>query len=204
MEKTIDARGQQCPKPVIMTKKAMDEAAPGTVLLVQVDNEIAVSNLQKLAVSQNAEYASVQKGEKLYEVRITVTGEGREHPASQPAYENCCRPEENTVVVISSDKMGEGDEALGRTLMKGFIYALTQLPVPPKTVLLYNGGAKLSCEGSDSVEDLRALEQAGTAVLTCGTCLNHYGLGEKLAAGTVTNMYVIAETQAEAAKIIRP
>ena len=88
--------------------------------------------------------------------------------------------------------------------MKGFIYALTQLPVPPKTVLLYNGGAKLSCEGSDSVEDLRALEQAGTAVLTCGTCLNHYGLGEKLAAGTVTNMYVIAETQAEAAKIIRP
>ncbi|BFL48060.1 sulfurtransferase-like selenium metabolism protein YedF [Lactonifactor longoviformis] len=204
MEKTIDARGQQCPKPVIMTKKAMDEAAPGTVLLVQVDNEIAVSNLQKLAVSQNAEYASVQKGEKLYEVRITVTGEGREHPASQPAYENCCRPEENTVVVISSDKMGEGDEALGRTLMKGFIYALTQLPVPPKTVLLYNGGAKLSCEGSDSAEDLRALEQAGTAVLTCGTCLNHYGLGEKLAAGTVTNMYVIAETQAEAAKIIRP
>lgn len=204
MEKTIDARGQQCPKPVIMTKKAMDEAAPGTVLLVQVDNEIAVSNLQKLAVSQNAEYASVQKGEKLYEVRITVTGEGREHPASQPAYENCCRPEENTVVVISSDKMGEGDEALGRTLMKGFIYALTQLPVPPKTVLLYNGGAKLSCEGSDSAEDLRALEQAGTAVLTCGTCLNHYGLGQKLAAGTVTNMYVIAETQAEAAKIIRP
>lgn len=204
MEKTIDARGQQCPKPVIMTKKAMDEAAPGTVLLVQVDNEIAVGNLQKLAVSQNAEYASVQKGEKLYEVRITVTGEGREHPASQPAYENCCRPEENTVVVISSDKMGEGDEALGRTLMKGFIYALTQLPVPPKTVLLYNGGAKLSCEGSDSAEDLRALEQAGTAVLTCGTCLNHYGLGEKLAAGTVTNMYVIAETQAEAAKIIRP
>ena len=204
MEKTIDARGQQCPKPVIMTKKAMDEAAPGTVLLVQVDNEIAVSNLQKLAVSQNAEYASVQKGEKLYEVRITVTGEGREHPASQPAYENCCRPEENTVVVISSDKMGEGDEALGRTLMKGFIYALTQLPVPPKTVLLYIGGAKLSCEGSDSAEDLRALEQAGTAVLTCGTCLNHYGLGEKLAAGTVTNMYVIAETQAEAAKIIRP
>ena len=204
MEKTIDARGQQCPKPVIMTKKAMEEAAPGTVLLVQADNETAVSNLQKLAVSQNAEYASVQKGEKQYEVRITVTGEGREDSALQPADEDCCLPEEDTVVVISSDKMSEGDEALGRTLMKGFIYALTQLPVPPKTVLLYNGGAKLSCEGSDSVEDLRALEQAGTAVLTCGTCLNHYGLGEKLAAGTVTNMYVIAETQAEAAKIIRP
>lgn len=203
MEKLIDAKGQQCPKPVIMTKKAMDEAPSGTVLLVQVDNEVAVKNLQKLAASQNAEYAANQTEDGCYEVRITVTG-GQNSTSAEPAGQKGAAPQDNTVIVISSDKMGEGDEALGRTLMKGFIYALTQLSLPPKAVLLYNSGARLSCEGSDSVEDLKTLEQAGTEVMTCGTCLNHYGLQDKLAVGAVTNMYTIVETQAGASKIIRP
>ncbi len=56
--------------------------------------------------------------------------------------------------------------------MKGFLYAQTQLDVLPDTVLLYNGGAKLSAEGSQSVEDLRSLEAQGVEILTCGTCLN--------------------------------
>ena len=88
--------------------------------------------------------------------------------------------------------------------MKGFVYALTQLDEAPATVLLYNGGAKLSCEGADTVEDLKVLAQNGTEILTCGTCLNHYGLADKLAVGSVTNMYAIAETMANAGKVIRP
>lgn len=205
MERKIDAKGQQCPKPVIMAKKAMDESAKNDVIVIEVDNEIAVTNLRKLAGSQNAEYASRKIKEKQYEVRITVTKDGENEKEPEITYENCSIPAGNgTVVVISSDKMGEGDEVLGRLLMKGFIYALTQLLSFPKTVLLYNGGAHLSCEGSDSLEDLRTLEEAGVEILTCGTCLNHYGLAEKLAVGATTNMYVIAEKQAEAGKIIRP
>ena len=74
----------------------------------------------------------------------------------------------------------------------------------PQTVLLFNSGAYLSSEGSDSVEDLKSLEAQGVEVVTCGTCLNHYGLTEKLAVGSVTNMYVIAQTMAEADLVVRP
>ncbi|MBD9157712.1 MAG: sulfurtransferase-like selenium metabolism protein YedF, partial [Lachnospiraceae bacterium] len=99
---------------------------------------------------------------------------------------------------------GEGDPELGRLLMKGYIYALTQLDTLPKTLLFYNGGAALTCEGSASLEDLKSLEAQGVQILTCGTCLNHYGLTDRLKVGEVTNMYVIAETMAGAAKIVKP
>ena len=89
--------------------------------------------------------------------------------------------------------------------MKGFVYALTQLDEAPDTVLLYNGGAKLSVEGrAETVNDLRLLAENGTEVLTCGTCRTHYGLTDRLAVGEVTNMYVIAEKLSGAGKVIRP
>ena len=96
------------------------------------------------------------------------------------------------------------DPALGTLLMKGFIYALTQQDVLPETILLYNGGAFLSCEGSDNLEDLKTLEAQGVEILTCGTCLNHYGIGDRLRVGSVTNMYEIAERMTGAAVLIRP
>lgn len=114
-----------------------------------------------------------------------------------------CR-EKGMVVVLASEEMGQGDEVLGRLLMKGFVYALTQQDRLPETVLLFNGGAKLSCEGSDSLEDLRELEAQGVEILTCGTCLNHYGIAKKLSVGNVTNMYEIAEKMTGAKKIVRP
>ena len=100
--------------------------------------------------------------------------------------------------------MGRGNDELGATLMKGFIYALSQLEELPKTLLFYNGGAKLTTEGSASLEDLKSMEAQGVEILTCGTCLNFYGLTEKLAVGGVTNMYSIVETLSGAAKVIKP
>ncbi len=100
--------------------------------------------------------------------------------------------------------MGEGDDKLGWLLMKGFIYALTELDVLPSTLLLYNGGAKLSVEDSESLQDLKTLEAMGVEILTCGTCLNFYGISEKLGVGTATNMYEIAEKQMLASKVVRP
>ena len=111
---------------------------------------------------------------------------------------------ENTVVVISSNKMGDGEEELGKVLMKGYLYALTQLETLPKTILFYNSGAYLTCEGSDSLEDLKSLEAQGVEIFTCGTCLNFYGISEKLQVGSVTNMYVIADKMAGAGKIVKP
>ena len=86
----------------------------------------------------------------------------------------------------------------------GFIYAVTQLDTLPKKMLFYNGGATLTTEGSDSIEDLKSLEAQGVEILTCGTCLDYYHLKDKLVVGGVTNMYSIVESMAEAGKIIRP
>ena len=88
--------------------------------------------------------------------------------------------------------------------MKSFLFAVTQLEELPKTMLFYNGGATLTTEESDSLEDLKNLEEQGVEIMTCGTCLDYYGLKEKLAVGTVTNMYSIVETMEQASKVIRP
>ena len=100
--------------------------------------------------------------------------------------------------------MGSGNDELGKVLIKGFIFAVTQLDTLPKTMLFYNGGATLTAEGSDCLEDLKHLAEQGVEILTCGTCLNYYGLTEKLAVGSVTNMYTIVEKMAGASKIVQP
>lgn len=215
--KQIDARGKTCPLPVIEAKKALEAAEDGTKIEVLVDNEIAVQNLRKLAVQKKYPVISqkIREGCYLVEMTRSETGENGNNVShgsedsvkiSMETPEDCsCMPVQGKmVVVLASDEMGHGDPVLGRVLMKGFIYALTEQQRLSDTILLYNGGARLSCEGSDSLEDLKKLEEQGTEILTCGTCLNHYGLTEKLAVGSVTNMYQIAETLTEAAKVVKP
>ena len=201
MSKIVDARGDACPIPVIKTKGAIKEAAPKDVIEVLVDNEIAVQNVSKMAAQLGLAVTSEAKGEKEFSITITL---GDTLPNMSAAGGDACGITGDTVVAITSNLMGSGNDELGAVLMKGFIYALTQLDQPPKTVLLYNGGATLSTEGSESIADLKALEEAGAEILTCGTCLNYYNLSDKLVVGGVTNMYTIVEKLASAGRIIRP
>lgn len=197
----VNAMGDNCPIPVIKTKKAMQEVTGPEVIEVAVDNEVAVQNVTKMASSAGGTVTSEKIAEKEYRVTIQMNGAIKED-----AEEACCptQPEENTVVVISSDRMGSGNDGLGKVLIKGFIFAVTQLDTLPKTMLFYNGGATLTAEGSDCLEDLKHLAEQGVEILTCGTCLNYYGLTEKLAVGSVTNMYTIVEKMAGASKIVQP
>jgi selenium metabolism protein YedF len=100
--------------------------------------------------------------------------------------------------------MGSGDEKLGTSLMKAFVFALTKQDMLPETIVCYNTGAYLTCEDADTLEDLKSLEAEGVNILTCGTCLDFYGIKEKLAVGSVTNMYEIVETMEKAKKVVRP
>ena len=191
----VNALGDACPIPVVKTKKAMQEATGAETIEVLVDNEIAVSNVTKMASSSGANVTSEKVADKEYKITIEMSGDAA-------ACEECA--EENLVVVVSSDRMGTGNDDLGKVLIKGFIFAVTQLDKLPKTMLFYNGGATLTAEGSDSLEDLKHLEEQGVEILTCGTCLNYYGLSDKLQVGSVTNMYTIVEKMAGADKIITP
>lgn len=203
----VNALGDACPIPVVKTKNAIKELGGSGVVETLVDNEIAVQNLTKMANQKGYRVSSKKLSDRQYQVTMEI-GENAADTQTSPtkAEPEACIPDarENTVVVIASATMGEGDPELGRLLMKGYLYALTQLDTLPKTLLFYNGGAALTCEGSASLEDLKSLEAQGVQILTCGTCLNHYGLTDRLKVGEVTNMYVIAETMAGAAKIVKP
>ena len=202
----VNALGDACPIPVVKTKNAIKELGGSGVVETLVDNEIAVQNLTKMANQKGYRVSSKKLSDRQYQVTMEIGGGETAKTPEVAAAPEACIPDarENTVVVIASATMGEGDPELGRLLMKGYIYALTQLDTLPKTLLFYNGGAALTCEGSVSLEDLKSLEAQGVQILTCGTCLNHYGLTDSLKVGEVTNMYVIAETMAGAAKIVKP
>ena len=200
----VDAVGDQCPLPVVKATRALRELTEPGTLEVRVDNEIAVQNLTRMAAGNRLPVKSEKKGEHLFVVTMEVAQPAGEAPAAEP--ELACVPDArgDTVVAVSSETMGCGSDELGRLLMKSFLFAVGQLPQLPKTILFYNGGARLTVEGSDSLEDLKGLEAQGVESLTCGTCLNFYGLADKLAVGGVTNMYAIVETLACAGKVIKP
>ena len=198
---TVNAMGDNCPIPVIKTKKAIAALTGPETIEVLVDNEIAVQNVTKMASGSGGKVTSEKLGDA--EFKVTIEMEGA--PAADEA-EAVCVPDarDNTVVVVSSDRMGSGNDELGKVLIKGFIFAVTQLDTLPKTMLFYNGGATLTTEDSDSLEDLKSLEAQGVEIMTCGTCLDYYGLKDKLAVGTVTNRYSIVEPMANAGRIVRP
>jgi selenium metabolism protein YedF len=205
---TVNAMGDACPIPVVKTKNAIKELKAAGQVETLVDNEIAVQNLTKMANQKGYGVKSEKLGENEYRVEMTISEAqlaGAE--TAEAPEETACIPDarkKNTVVVISTSHMGIGDDTLGATLMKGFIYALSQQDTLPKTILFYNGGAKLTCEDAPTIEDLKSMEAQGVEIMTCGTCLNHYGLTDKLQVGTVTNMYVIAEKMTQADLIVKP
>lgn len=205
MEKRIDCMGMACPLPVINAKKAIETFTEDGTLIVTVDNEIAVENLTRLGEHNGFTVRSSRDGEKAFTVAIDVTID-RAGKATLPAESVSCvlPPEGGRVVVLSSNRMGTGDDRLGEKLMKAFIFALASQDEVPEKIICYNSGAYLTTEDPDTIKDLRRLEAAGATVMTCGTCLDFYGLKDKLQVGIISNMYDIVEAQMKAAVIIRP
>ena len=199
----VNAIGDACPLPVIKTMNALKELGGAGTVEVLVDNEVAVQNLTRLAENKGCTIKTERVSEKEYRVTLTAS-RAVEQTGDEASFCTVPAAQKKIVVVISADHMGEGNDELGRTLLKGFIFALVTQEKRPRTILFYNGGARLTCVGSDSLEDLRTLAEQGVELLTCGTCLNFYGLTDKLAVGGVTNMYEIVEKQMKATLVVRP
>ena len=205
----VNALGEQCPIPVIKTRNAVNALAEPAVIEVEVDNEVAVQNVSRFAASKGFKVKAEKLGEKHFVITIEaapgeVPAAGEAAPGPQEQIDCGLDRRGDTVVVVNSATMGIGNDELGKVLMKGFIYAVSQLEELPDTMLFYNGGATITTEGSASLEDLKSMEAQGVTIKTCGTCLDYYGLKEKLAVGTITNMYDIVETMNKAAHIVKP
>jgi selenium metabolism protein YedF len=192
MPEIVDARGLACPQPVVLTRKAMQQYAE---LIVIVDDAVARENVKKLASGQGYSVSEESSGN---ETRLTlIRGDACTTAISEPVLSG------PVVVVISSSVMGSGDDTLGNVLMKSFLHTLTEADQAPDTMLLFNSGVKLAVQGSEVLDDLKALAGAGVRILSCGTCLNFFEIKDKLAVGEVTNMYDIAGAMLGAGRLVR-
>jgi len=191
----IDARGKACPQPVILAKKEIDGGCRD--LTVLVDNKTPVENLTRLG---NSAGMTVTTGETAQGLFVRLTGEGKivEEPVIA-----CPTTGNGYAVFVGKDVVGAGDRELGYNLMKMALYTLAQSDSVPAHVLFMNDGVKLPAgEEQQVIDSLMSLIEKGSLVLVCGTCLNYYGLADRLKVGTVSNMYDIMSAMQRADKVI--
>ena len=193
----IDCRGLACPQPVMTAKKALDQLKEGDLVVI-VDNAFSSNNVERLAQSQGCSVEVESRGEDFYlRIRKGKTSDTGESPGIE-------KEVEKIVVYINSNLLGVGDEALGLILMRSFLKTLLDLQTKPLRLILINSGVRLATEGSEVLEALKKLSGEGVEILACGTCLDFYGLKEKLRVGEVSNMYDIAQSLLGADRLIRP
>lgn len=207
MNKLVDARGLACPQPVLQTRRALQEGYTlqgGEALTVIVDNDTAQANVTRMAERSGYTVQAERQEDGIYlhisgrDAALPEAGAkgltvGKAVPAAGPL-----------VLLVASEHMGQGEHAeLGTILVRAFFHTLGEVEPLPETIVFLNSGVKLVVGGSPVVEDLNALCGQGIEVLACGTCLDYYGLKDRLAVGQVSNMYTIAETLLGAGKVVK-
>lgn len=183
MERMIDARGLSCPEPVICIKKALEKYEGGELVTV-VDNEVARDNVLRYIKSQELE-AEVEEKASEYYIRIQQS----EFVGLEPQLTR----ERDLVFLMGNQFLGQGNDELGEVLTRSFFYSLTETDNLPAQIILINSAVKLACEGSAALQSLMILDKREVQILVCGTCLDYYGLKEKICVGTISNMYSILE-----------
>jgi selenium metabolism protein YedF len=205
MSEIIDAKWLACPQPVILTKRALDSCNEVTIL---VDNVAACENVKRFAFKSGCIVDVMEESGGIFRLHIKKQQDKSKEADSiaefLPARAGSPSIIGQTVFVISSDVMGQGNDELGAILMKAFIHIAAELDCPPAVLIFYNTGVRLTAYDSDVIDDLKALEGKGVELMICGTCVNYFNLGDKLGAGKVSNMYDIADVLSAAGRIVRP
>lgn len=208
--KEVDARRLACPGPVIELRRLLEAGEASMQILVA--DELARSNVTRFATSRGASATSEPAADGGFAITVSSPAGVVDRVESDPSFEACPIAERENgppaggplVVHVTGSAMGHGDDELGRLLMRSFLKTQLQLERQPDTVIFYNTGVRLCCEGSPLLDDLARLEAAGTEILACGTCLNFFGVADQLRVGRVTDMLEIATRLGEAAKLVRP
>ena len=202
--KIVDTRGQLCPAPLIAAKRALKETPEGESFQLLTDSQTSFNNVSRFLKDNNtASHASESGG--VWTITIT-RGAGISHVKAEDYCTGSIAHfhKGDFIIVITSDKMGEGDIELGQLLMSNFIKAIKDLDRLPGKILFYNKGVTLVTKGSPVIDNLTDLEKMGVELLLCATCVNHYAISDLVGAGTLSNMYTIAEVMASAGNIVRP
>lgn len=199
--KTLDTKGLKCPQPLIMLKEALLDLESGEEIRVETDNDTSFKNLLSYLKDQGVEPTITSAGT----VHTLVAPKPDKDIASSNADIYCTTDLPiSYVVCIKGELMGEGDPELGRLLMETFMDNLKLQEQLPTHVVLYNGGVKLAMKDSTVCNSLTELEELGTRIMLCGTCIDHYGLQFDIGVGMISNMLVITETLAAAGHVVTP
>lgn len=203
---TVDARGLACPQPVLETKKALDETT-SNVLRVLVHGYTSRENVSRFARNRGCEVDVQEKAKDEFEITLRrVSAEPAQN--KQEELLPCPMPEParaaKNVVYVGNNCMGRGDDELGQKLMRGFLRTWIDVSPKPWRMIFINSGVKLTTIDEEATEAISMLEEKGVEILSCGTCLQHFGLEDKLKVGKVTNMYDVIDSLNEAAKVISP
>ena len=192
---TIDCRNMDCPAPVICTKRAIAER-PGETLQILVSPGAPVENVSRFAAN-NGFKVTRSEIDGDFCLTIAISDKGKIPGTTKTPVKSG-----RLAMLISSDRLGEGSEELGRLLMKNMIITLLDQDKVPDRILFINSGVLLATEGSELIDTLEQLGNKGVEVLSCGACLEYYKKKDLLKAGAVTNMFTIVETMTNADTVI--
>jgi len=199
--KSLDTKGLKCPQPLIMLKEALLEMKEGEKIKVEIDNSTSLQNLQSYLRDQGVE-PEISTAGKVY--TLVALKPQKDLTGSDPAIYCTTDLPTNYVVCIKSELMGEGDTELGKILIETFVDNLKLQEKLPTHVVLYNGGVKLAMKQSPVCNSLTELEELGTRIMLCGTCIDHYGIQMDIGVGMISNMLVITETLASVGHVVYP
>ncbi|MFZ2287530.1 MAG: sulfurtransferase-like selenium metabolism protein YedF [Bacteroidales bacterium] len=204
--KTVDTRGLICPAPLIKTRQGLNEAAPDETVQIIIDNGTSLGNVRRYLTDNKLSFTVREEGEIAI---VTVTRvEKKVISANEAEYCSVETPESagrrNTVVAITSERMGTGDDELGTKLMISFFRTLVMLEPAPSSVVFYNAGVKMALDESPVLEHIKELTEKGTGIYICTTCINHFGIKDHLHVGSFSDMYQIMNILKDADHIIRP
>lgn len=193
--KIVDARGLTCPKPVILTKQAIDSGE--NEIEVLVDNDVSFQNVKRFLTSRGYRVIEAAKREDgVFAIR------GKLETSSSSDTSSVTEKGKSVGILLLSNTLGKASDGLGEVLMKSFLGVLVEQDEPPVVLALMNEGVLLALPDSSSCDILKDLEKKGTTILVCGTCTNHFGITDKIAVGTISNMFQITEAMMEVDKAL--
>ena len=199
----VDARGELCPKPLIMAKKQLKETAINGTFVILIDNETSKENVERF-LGDNRIMFQTSREAGVYSILITKTEAELSHPAAEDYCRPAAGPATGHAYCFTSDQMGTGPADLGQILIQGCINTIREVEPLPAAIVFYNSGVKLTIDESPVLQALQDLEKSGVKILVCGTCANFFQVKDQVKAGIISNMYAILETLSQAGHVIYP
>lgn len=194
---TLDCTGLACPQPVLRTKTLIESHPDQQQFVVTVDNAASAQNVLRFLESQGLS-ATLEEVDGAFIIHGTRSHEKPDRPVTTESGMSVYK----TLIFITSDRMGTGDDDLGAGLMFNFIGTLNEMGEALWRLIFVNSGVKLTIENAKTLPVLQNLEAHGVSILVCGTCLNHFHLLEQKKVGETTNMLDVVTSLQLADKVI--